>query len=265
MNILSINDQEFEDLKNDIIYQYDNAVIACAHLEDDPVCGLSLYFPWRKVDYDRSFRFDEIISPYEETLFAIDTNWDEFLKIFLELEENTPPDVPSINGPDRGSPEIEYEYIISSNDFDDDEIYCFIDWGDGINSGWFGPYQSGEEIIVEHTWAEEGTYNIRVKVKDSDESDWGTLTIRMPKNKVIDNSTFWRILIGKITSLETDTNQRFRFLPINMLELSYNQGGQISLEILNENYGGYPCCGFIDPSEFKGIINNSYIFGLWKI
>jgi len=92
-----------------------------------------------------------------------------FKKIFLDLEDNTPPpDIPSISGPNRGSSETEYEYIISTNDFDNDEIYYYIDWDDGTTSGWFGPHQLGEEISVEHTWSEQGTYNIRLKAKDSD-------------------------------------------------------------------------------------------------
>jgi hypothetical protein len=72
----------------------------------------------------------------------------------------------------------------------------------------------------------------------------------MPKNIFYDNLSSWAILIGKISDIERDPNQRFRFLPI---------------KILDENYGGYPCCGFIDPTEFKGFIANSIICGLWKI
>ena len=265
LELLSINDPEYEDLKNEIITRYNNAVVACAHLEDDPVCGLSLYIPWRKVDYNRSFRFDELLSSYEETLFAEDTNWDEFLKVFLDLEGNTPPDAPSISGQNRGAPETEYEYTISTNDLDNDEIYYYIDWGDETTSGWLGPYQPGEEIIVEHIWFEQGTYSVRVKAKDSDVSEWGTLTVRMPKNIFYDNLSSWAILIGKISDIEKDPNQRFRFLPIKMLEVSYNPEDRFSIKILDENYGGYPCCGFIDPNEFKGYIANSIICGLWKI
>ena len=38
-----------------------------------------------------------------------------------------------------------------------------------------------------------------------------------------------------------------------------------AINVLDENYGGYPCCGYIDPSEFKGLFTNSIICGIWKI
>ena len=80
------------------------------------------------------------------------------------------------------------------------------------------------------------------------------------RNRNIPQST-----VKKITSIEKDSNQRFRFLPVKMLEISYNPEDRFSIKILNENYGGYPCCGYIDPSEFKGILTDSLIIGLWKI
>jgi hypothetical protein len=264
LNQLSINDGEFELIKESVINAYEEAVVAFDNLENDPVCGLSLYIPRRKADYDHSFRFDELLSSYEETEFAKDTNWDEFLKEFLEIDDNTPPNKPVINGPTSGSSETEYEFVISTNDAENDEIYFFIDWDDGNTSGWLGPYQSEEEITVEKDWLEQGTYNIRVKAKDSDEGDWETLAIRIPKKISLYNTESWVILIGEITNIEKDSNQRFRFLPLKMLELSYNSQDRFSIKILNDDYGGYPCCGYIDPSDFKGIFLESFICGLWK-
>ena len=85
LELLTITDTEYVTLKQAVIDAYDQAVIACDHLEDDPVCGLSLHIPRRKVDYDRSFRFDELLSSYEELEFTKQTEWDEFLKIFLDI------------------------------------------------------------------------------------------------------------------------------------------------------------------------------------
>ncbi|MFE3845920.1 clostripain-related cysteine peptidase [Thermoplasmatota archaeon] len=262
LNLLSINDPEFEAFKDTCINAYDEAVVESDNLEDDPVGGLSLYIPHRKADYDHSFRFDELFSLYEETEFAGDSNWDEFIKEFLEISENTPPNKPIINGPTRGSPENEYEFIISTTDSESDEIYYYVDWNDGTTSGWLGPHQPGEEIAIQHIWSEQGTYNVRVKAKDSDESEWETLSVKMPKK--IDTTSSWALLIGKISDIEKDPNQRFRFLPIKMLELSYNTEDKYSVRILDDNNGAYPCCGYIDPTEFKGLFTNSIICGLWK-
>lgn len=263
LNLLSINDQEFETVRNSVINSYDEAVVACDHLETDSVCGLSLHIPRRKADFDHSFRFDELLSSYEETEFSIDSNWDEFLIEFLEIDENTPPNKPIITGPNKGSPEKEYEFIITTSDSENDDVYYYVDWGDGNSSGWIGPYYIEEEITVEHTWSTKGTYNVRVKAKDSSESDWGTFVIKMPKNYNVLSS--WILLAGKISNIEKDPNQRFRFLPIKMLEISHNIEERFSIKILDESYGGYPCCGFIDPSEFIGLCKDSTIIGVWKI
>jgi len=59
-------------------------VIANAHVEGDNSGGLSIYFPLFKEDYNSSLWYAEIPSPYEELMFAQDTNWDEFLKAYLD-------------------------------------------------------------------------------------------------------------------------------------------------------------------------------------
>jgi hypothetical protein len=187
LELMTINDQEFIDTKNRVISKIETAMIAIAVLEKDNSAGFNFYFPGRKADYNLALRYDDGVLPseYEETQFAIDTNWDEFLAIFLDLEGNTAPEAPTINGEARGTPGTEYEYTITTTDAEEDTLYYYIDWGDGTNSGWIGPYDSGEEITVEHTWEEEGTYTVRVKARDSEESDWGTLTVKMPKTKSI--------------------------------------------------------------------------------
>ncbi|MCJ7572430.1 MAG: hypothetical protein MUO82_11265, partial [Candidatus Thermoplasmatota archaeon] len=60
------------------------------------------------------------------------------------------------------------------------------EWGDGTDSGWLGLYPSGKEISANQSWKEKGTYLIKGKAKDiyGAESDWGTLEVTMPKNKM---------------------------------------------------------------------------------
>jgi len=57
--------------------------------------------------------------------------------------------------------------------------------GDGEFTDWIGPYESGEEVIVTHTWDEQDTYTIRAKAKDTldVESPWSTLEVTMPVNQ----------------------------------------------------------------------------------
>jgi len=68
-----------------------------------------------------------------------------------------------------------YEFNISTDDIDGDDVYYYIDWDDGTNSNWIGPYSTDEEIIVEHQWKVWPTiFNIQVKAKDihNHESQW---------------------------------------------------------------------------------------------
>jgi len=107
-----------------------------------------------------------------------------------------PPNTPSIIGPTSGNPSQEYEYTFTTMDPDgDDDVFYYIDWGDSQIEEWIGPFESDEEVTVNHTWENKGTYNIRAKAKDpyGAESDWATLEVSMPKNKAI-NTPFLNFL-----------------------------------------------------------------------
>ena len=65
-------------------------------------------------------------------------------------------------------------------------IYYIFNWGDGTDSGWLGPFDSGETVNATHSWEEEGSYEIKVQAKDTGGllSDWSDpLPISMPLNK----------------------------------------------------------------------------------
>jgi len=88
--------------------------------------------------------------------------------------DNAPPIVINISGPLYGMPGIEYVFCVEVVDPEGDAIFCKWDWGDGTISEWVGPGYSWETICSSHTWYEEGTYNIKVKLKDvhGSESNW---------------------------------------------------------------------------------------------
>jgi len=104
------------------------------------------------------------------------------LYVFLKKPENQPPEKPTITGPAKGKAKFAVEYNFTTSDPEGDEVSYFIEWGDGTNSSWVGPYPSGDVIKQSHTWAKKGTYIIKAKVKDiyGNESGWGTLTVTMP-------------------------------------------------------------------------------------
>ncbi|UCF49235.1 MAG: hypothetical protein JSU91_05660, partial [Thermoplasmatales archaeon] len=99
--------------------------------------------------------------------------------------ENLPPDAPKIDGQQRGKSGIEYNYTFVTTDLDGDEVYYYIDWDDSNIEEWIGPYASGLEVKVNHTWEEIGTYIIKAKAKDifDSESDWASFDIEIPRNR----------------------------------------------------------------------------------
>ncbi len=101
--------------------------------------------------------------------------------------ENNPPNKPSITGPVSGEACTPYDYIFNVTDPDGDMIYIFVDWGDGGDSYWRGPYSSGSDVEFCTIWSEPGQYTVKAKIKDlyGLESDWATLEVAMPKQKTI--------------------------------------------------------------------------------
>lgn len=92
----------------------------------------------------------------------------------VEVEINPPPK-PVIYGPDNGAINVEYTFCTDAIvDPEGDSFFAFWDWDDGTNSGWLGPYASGEPICAPHAWTEPGVYCIKVKIKDTGgtESEW---------------------------------------------------------------------------------------------
>jgi hypothetical protein len=125
------------------------------------------------------------IGTYEVKVKAKDINgatsgWSAPLIVSIVL--NDPPDAPTITGPGEGKPGTIYLFVVQTTDPNDDTVSYFIDWGDNTTSDWIGPYASGAQATITHSWSEQGTFTVKVKAKDQpgDESDWGILQIVMP-------------------------------------------------------------------------------------
>jgi parallel beta-helix repeat protein len=111
--------------------------------------------------------------PYE--IFGYE-EWDyDFYPLINPYGVNRPPIIIEITGPVYGRPGIEYTFCIDGIDPDGDNLYCMWNWGDGTHSGWLGPYSSGEAICKSHTWTAEGTYSIKVKLRDEYGNESGEL------------------------------------------------------------------------------------------
>ncbi len=157
--------------------------------------GGSDHYEFWKVGYDAIFYFESKFNPnYHSPDDVIETMDPEYtsrvsklilgtLASLAEPVDMDCPKVPTIlSGPQKGKPDVPYEYSIVTHDPQGDDVYYSINWDDGSDSGWLGPYTSGESITVSKTWQSKGRYQVTVKAKDTDdhESDWSsTYPVRM--------------------------------------------------------------------------------------
>jgi hypothetical protein len=137
---------------------------------------------------------------------------DENLVSILNISGNQPPETPEISGPTIGKPGTELEYSICSVDPENnDVIYCF-DWGDDTGQICIGPYPSGEEVKISHTWIENGTYTITVKASDifGEESGLATLRVKISTSRIYPQSR--NIIINILHLLKNINKWNSQFL-----------------------------------------------------
>lgn len=83
----------------------------------------------------------------------------------VALMDNHPPSTPTIDGPVRGMVGVEYPFTFNSTDPDGDNITYIVYWDDGTGDE-CGPYYSGIEVTINHTWNVEGAYTFTAHAKD---------------------------------------------------------------------------------------------------
>jgi outer membrane protein assembly factor BamB len=146
--------------------------------------GLDGTLKWRKTLCDCSLHSSPVISAdgsvYICSSYAGQYGWG-FLHAFNTMENNQPPETPTIDGPTQAQIKKSVMYTFQANDSDNTPVSFYIDWGDGTNTRTID-YQQGLLIRRYHIWTKQGTYTIRAKAIDSFglESGWATLTVTMP-------------------------------------------------------------------------------------
>ena len=81
--------------------------------------------------------------------------------------------------------------------------------------------------------------------------------------KELSNETHIAFLFGIISDIEKNQVGDFRFLPIKMLNVGYIPEEGFYVQVLDDTQGGFPCCSYIDPDDFHGIITDRFICGFW--
>jgi hypothetical protein len=88
---------------------------------------------------------------------------------------NKPPFRPVVlDGPPTAGPGISLKFTTVAPDPEGDQVFYQWDWGDGNLSDWFGPYEFGEHAETTYQWAQNGSYDIKVRAKDisGEQSGW---------------------------------------------------------------------------------------------
>jgi len=98
-------------------------------------------------------------------IWGVTSDWSD--GTIISIVENELPTNPVIDGRKIGLGGVEYDYTFVSTDADLHNIYYKIDWDDGENTDWLGPYKSGEGISLSHSWDEKGKYWVKAWAKDT--------------------------------------------------------------------------------------------------
>ncbi|KYK22275.1 hypothetical protein AYK21_03970 [Thermoplasmatales archaeon SG8-52-2] len=108
---------------------------------------------------------------------------------FIQYGLDESPSAPDIDGPTQGMEGEEYTYKFLSTDPEDHDVFYSVSWGDGTNSGWQGPFNSGEEVYLSHIWSSKGEYTILAQAKDVYDvvSEWGEFELEIPRFKTNSN------------------------------------------------------------------------------
>ena len=168
----------------------------------------------------------------------------------ITIEITNPPEKPILNeGPESALINQPCDFTFTANDPNFDNVYILVDWGDGSETIWEGPFGSGNDMVLNHIWENDGEYTIKAKVKDKYdyESEWSEET---------QITVGWQeaFIIGKILSKDEkdDTTE------IIVDSIIYKTSDPFSIK-------RYTSEEIITLSnDYKGILGNKIIFGKFK-
>jgi hypothetical protein len=162
-------------------------------------------------DNDILYLFSFNYGTYQQELYTINTTTGiaTFVKSSYMVSlftipyniSNIPPDAPTITGPMLVRPG-RYDWKFRAIDPDGDNVSYEIDWGDGTSDKWIGPFASGDEIAVRHTYEDVGTVKIRARAKDEHDAigNWSDLDIEIPKIRQ-KQRPFWYMLFERLPNI----------------------------------------------------------------
>lgn len=181
----------------------------CITMPDEPDCGF--YIIWDFGDGTTT----EWMGPYEPgEEVCIEHIWDlpgvyhirvrirdcwgnEYWSdtLTVTITKSGAPSNPIITGPSKVRVGILHEWTVVSTDPEGSDITYYWDWGDKCGASWYGPYPSGEVVVLPHIYTDVSTYIINAMAMDdeSTESDWVYFDVEAVRSRAI-NHPFLRFL-----------------------------------------------------------------------
>lgn len=103
----------------------------------------------------------------------------------------------TVTGPNSGKPDQDYKFNFSATDPQGDDINLYVNWGDKTNTGWIGPYNSGEVIQLNHSFPEQKNYTIKARAEDIYDNlgKEQPFIFRVSKSKIFEKEDFMRLII----------------------------------------------------------------------
>ena len=157
------------------VYFYDTDGNSLIGIDENVESNHTASIVWQNLEYGKTYSWYVIVNDTQ-----LENNSQIWHFTTMDMPLNHPPNTPSISGPSSGYAGVPYKFSTSAIDPDGDDIYYLFDWGDGSNSGWLGPYDSGKKVSEYHTWNNVGKYYVKVKAKDENkESGWSDIRLSL--------------------------------------------------------------------------------------
>ena len=87
-------------------------------------------------------------------------------------------------------------FKFTATDPEDHQVYYWIAWGGSGYTETFGPYSSGDEATISHSWGTSGTYTINAKTIDQYGAKSGLTTyqITISKSRALTNPVLFNFI-----------------------------------------------------------------------
>lgn len=127
---------------------------------------------------------NDILTP---KIFINSTGGNDIFQLSFYL--NQPPTDPLIRGPKRFKFDSLQEFTFSSTDDENNTLFYYVDWDDGKNTGWLGPFPQKQQLSVNHSWQSKGSFSVKAKSKDNYgcESNWSYFPIKISNSRLFFN------------------------------------------------------------------------------